>query len=113
MTAALDDWPAVFAYAARRPGAVDGRYYGKPAIMAAASDRPVVTPGREADSFVLHIDQDHKAMLMDVAPDRFWETSHYSGYPALLVRYGPAEGVAEWIDRALELAAAMPLRKKK
>ena len=110
---ALDDWAVVFAYAAARPGAATGRYYAKPAVMAAASDRPVVTPGREPDSFVLHIDEDHKAMLMDLSPDRFWETPHYSGYPALLVRYGPPEGVAEWVDRALELAAALPPRKKK
>ena len=113
MTATFTDWPAVFAYAAGRPGAAVSTYYGGQAIMAAASDRPVVTQGREPDSFVLHIDLDHKAMLMDLAPNRFWETPHYSGYPALLVRYGPADPVAEWIDRALELAAALPRRKKK
>lgn len=113
MTAALNSWPAVFAYAASRRGASKGHYYGKPSVMAAASDRPVVTEGREPSSFVLHIDPDHKAMLMDLHPDRFWETPHYHGYPALLVRYGSAAPVAEWIDRALELAAALPRRKKK
>ena len=113
MTAALDDWSAVHAYAAGLPGAAESTYYGSPAIMAEASDRPVVTPSREADSFVLHIDQDHKAMLLDLDPGRFWETPHYNGYPALVVRYGPAEPVAEWIDRALDLAAARPRRRKK
>lgn len=113
MTARLGDWAAVEAYAAALPGAARSLYYGGPAIIAEASERPVVTPGREPDSFVLHIDADQKAMLLDLAPDRFWETPHYQGYPALLVRYGPAEGVAEWIDRALELAAAKPRRRKK
>ena len=113
MTTDLNDWPGVYAYAAGLAGAAESSYYGAPAIMAAASNRPVVTAGREDDSFVLHIDLDHKAMLMDLHSDRFWETPHYSGYPALLVRYGPAEPVAEWINRALELAAAKPLRKRK
>ncbi|GAA4005845.1 hypothetical protein [Sphingomonas humi] len=113
MSQALDDWPAVFAYAAGRPGATEGRYYGGQAIMAEPSNRPVLTGGREPDSFVFHIDQDHKAMLMDLCPDRFWQTPHYEGYPALLVRYGAAEPIAEWIDRALELAAALPRRKGK
>lgn len=113
MTTSLNDWPAVYDHTAGLPGAVTGTYYGGPAIMAAASDRPVVTPSRESDSFVLHIDRDHKAMLLDLHPDRFWETPHYAGYPALLVRYGPAEPATEWIARALELAAALPRRKTK
>ncbi|GAA4012848.1 hypothetical protein GCM10022280_08630 [Sphingomonas swuensis] len=109
----LGDWAAVETFAAARPGASAGTYYGGPAVMAAASDRPVVTPSREPDSFVLHIDADQKSMLMDLDPALFWETPHYQGYPALLVRYGPADGIAEWIDRALELAAAKPRRRKK
>ncbi len=113
MSKGLQDWPAVLAYAAGLPGAAEGRYYGQPSVMAETSDRPVVTESREPDSFVLHIDRDLKAMLMDLNPERFWETPHYHGYPALLVRYGPTEGVAEWIDRALELAAALPRRKKR
>jgi len=113
VTHALNDWPAVHDYAAGLPGGATGTYYGGPAIMAAVSDRPVVTGSREPDSFVLHIDLDHKAMLLDLHPDRFWETPHYAGYPALLVRYGPTEPVAEWIARALDLAAARPRRRKK
>jgi len=113
VSAGLHDWDAVFAFAAALPGSTQGRYYGAPAIMAEKSDRPVITPGREPDSFVLHLDHDHKAMLMDLMPERAWETPHYSGYPALLIRYGPAEGIAEWIERALEQAAARPSRKKR
>lgn len=113
MTKPLNDWPAVHDHAAGLPGTTQGTYYGSPSIMAAKSNRPVVTASREEDSFVLHIDLNHKAMLMDLHSDRFWETPHYSGYPALLVRFGPADPVAEWIERALELAAARPRRKAK
>jgi hypothetical protein len=109
----LGNWAAVYAFASGLPGAEASTYYGGPAVMAASNGRPVVTPGREAGSFCLHIDNDHKAMLFDLDPDRFWETPHYAGYPALLVRYGPGEGVTEWIERALELAALRkPARKR-
>lgn len=113
MSQSLDDWPALFAYATKLPGAVEGRYYGGPAIMAKASDRPVVTQSREADSFVLHINADYKAMLMELNSARFWETAHYAGYPAVLVRYGDAEEIAEWIAKSLALAAEFPRRKRR
>ncbi|MCW3796643.1 hypothetical protein OMW55_02310 [Sphingomonas sp. BN140010] len=106
--AALGDWDEVAAFAASLPGTVAGTYYGGPAIKSASSGRPVVTPSREPDSFCLHLDLDHKAMLLDVLPDRVWQTPHYAGWPAVLVRYGPDDGIGEWIGRALELAAARP-----
>ena len=46
-------------------------------------------------------------LLMETEPDTFWETPHYSGYPAVLVRYGsPSRERIElvirraWWDRA-------------
>ena len=104
----LGDWEAVWSYALSLPGAEQGNYYGHPAVKAAASGRTVVTQGREPGCFVLHIDKERKAMLLDIDPDRFWQTPHFEGWPALLVRYGADEDglVAGWIERALELAAA-------
>jgi hypothetical protein len=109
--AALTDWDAVFAFAAALPGAEAGTYYGHPAVKAAGNGRAVVTPAhREKDSFVLHVDRERKAMLMDIDPGRFWQTAHFEGWPALLVRYGPDDDglVAGWIERALELQSARP-----
>jgi hypothetical protein len=106
----LGDWEAVRSYAASLPAAEEGTYYGYSAIKAAANGRAVVIQGREPGSFVLHIDQERKAMLLDIDPDRFWQTAHFERWPALLVRYGEDEDglVAGWIERALELAAARP-----
>ena len=106
----LGDWEAVRAYAASLPGAEDGTYYGYPAVKAAANGRTFVTKGREPGSFVLHIDKERKAMLLDIDPERFWQTPHFEGWPALLVRFGNDEDglVAGWIERALDLAAAKP-----
>lgn len=110
MSRPLDDWDAVFAFACALPGAEAGAYYGHPAVKASANGRAVVTPSREPGNFVLHIDKERKAMLIDIDPDRFWQTAHFERWPALLVRYGPDDDglVASWIERALELAAARP-----
>ena len=106
----LSDWEAVRTYAASLPGAEEGSYYGYAAVKAAANGRTIVTQGRVPGSFVLHIDQERKAMLLDIDPDRFWQTEHFERWPALLVRFGDDEDglVAGWIERALELAAARP-----
>jgi hypothetical protein len=107
----LSDWDAVFAFASALPGAEAGSYYGYPAVKASANGRAVVTPAhRDPGSFVLHVDKERKAMLLDIDPDRFWQDSHFEGWPALMVRYGPDEDglVAGWIDRALELQGARP-----
>lgn len=110
MTRPLKSWAEVFDFARSLPGAEEGSYYGYPSIKASSNGRAVVTPSREADSFVLHVDQERKAMLLDIDPDRFWQTPHFERWPALLVRYGPDEDglVAGWIERALELAAERP-----
>lgn len=105
------DWEGVFGFAGALPGAEVGSYYGHPAVKSAANGRVFVTPAhREEDSFVLHIDQERKAMLLEIDPDTFWQTPHFERWPALLVRYGPdPDGlIAGWIERALELAAARP-----
>jgi hypothetical protein len=106
----LSDWEAVRSFAVSLPGAEEGTYYGHPAVKVAANGRTFVTRGREPGCFVLHIDNERKAMLLDIDPDRFWQTPHFEGWPALLVGFGDDEDslVAGWIERALELAAAKP-----
>jgi hypothetical protein len=47
-----------------------------------------VYPGREKGSFALSTPMDEKELLMETEPDTFWETPHYRGWPAVLVRYG-------------------------
>ena len=79
------DWDTVAAYALSLPGTVLTTYFGGPAVK--ANDRPVVTPSHEADSFCLHIAKDKVEMLKLLDPDTFWQTPHYEGWPAVLVRY--------------------------
>ena len=114
----LGSWDDVAAFALTLPGSEMSTYYGGPAIKVAANGRPLVSPSREPDSFVLHIDNDTKAMLIETDPATFWQTPHYDGWPGLLVRYGSADPdrVEAMIERGRTQAAAKrpaaPRKKK-
>lgn len=79
------DWSAVAAHALSLPDTEPGTYFGKPTVK--ANGHALISPGREAGSFVLHIGEDAKLMLLETDPATFWQTPHYQGWPALLVRY--------------------------
>jgi len=106
-------WDAVVAYALSLPDTELTTYYGGPAVK--ANDRAVITPGHEADSFCLHIDKAKVEMLMEIDPDTFWQTPHYAGYPALLVRYDTAnaEMVRDQIAASRDWAMARPKPKSR
>ncbi|MBA2935012.1 MmcQ/YjbR family DNA-binding protein [Sphingomonas sp. CGMCC 1.13654] len=97
-------WDDVVAHALTLPGTELTAYYGGPAVK--ANGHPLVTPGREKGSFCLHIDQDTKAILMETSPETFWQTSHYDGWPSVLVRYDSAdpERVLAMIERSHDWA---------
>lgn len=83
----MKDWAAVVEVASMLPGVDHGTSYGKPALkfrgkMLAATTAP------DPDSFVLHVALAEKEVLIETDPATFWETDHYRGWPALLVRYG-------------------------
>lgn len=61
----------------------EGTTYGAPALR--VHDRPFVSV-KEADVMVLHCPLEAKEMLMQMAPEIYFETPHYRGGPALLVR---------------------------
>ena len=102
----MKDWNAVVARALALPGVEEGTTYGKPAVklrgkMLAATTAP------DVDSFVLHAAVAEKEVLIETEPETFWETDHYRGWPAVLVRYGTGadERIAlvltrAWWDRA-------------
>lgn len=85
----MKDWDAVVAYALTLPGVVTDSYYGSP--VPKHHGKPLVAPGREPDSFALMIGVEEKAALIDTDPATFWETDHYRGWPAVLVRYGSGD----------------------
>jgi hypothetical protein len=46
---------------------------------------------KDEDTLVFRCPREEKAMLMDAAPEIYFETEHYSGWPAVLVRLSKAD----------------------
>ncbi|MDO6415037.1 hypothetical protein Q4F19_11655 [Sphingomonas sp. BIUV-7] len=108
------NWQAVFDFAASLPGAERTTHYGGPATK--ANGYPVVTSAREEGSFCLHIDRDTVEMLKETDPATFWQTPHYAGWPAVLVRYASDDPERVWatIEQAHDAALARkPKRPRK
>ena len=110
---AVRSWDDLVAFALALPDTVVAPHYGKPAVKVASNGRAFVSESREPGSFVLQIDIDTKAMLIETDPNSFWQTAHYEGWPGLLVRYDSSdpERVHAMIERAHAQAAARPAVK--
>src|SRR4051812_317383 len=83
------DWDTIVAYALSLSGTEPSTHYGEQTVK--ANGRALISPGREAGSFVLHIGADTKLMLLETDPTTYWQTPHYKGWPSLLVRYDSAD----------------------
>ena len=79
-------WAEVSTFALSLPDTELSTSYGRPAVK--VHGKAFVFPGREAGSFAVESPLDEKEMLMLTDPETFWETPHYSGWPAVLVRFG-------------------------
>ena len=85
----FDSWDGVMAFALALPGAEESTSYGRPAVK--VRGKAFVYPGREAGSFAISSPLEEKELLIETDPETFWETDHYRGWPAVLVRFGSAE----------------------
>ena len=90
-----------------------GTHYGGPAIKVASNGRAFLSGSREPGSFALMIDLDTKEVLLETDPATFWQTPHYEGWPAVLVRYDndDPDRVQDMIARARDQAAARKAAK--
>ena len=82
-------WEEVAEFALSLPDTELATSYGKPAVK--LRDKAFLFPGRERGSFAVMCKLDEKELLMETEPETFWETPHYSGWPAVLVRYDSSE----------------------
>lgn len=71
------------AEARRLPGLTRSVSYGTPALK--VRDKLVVRL-KDATTLVLLCPAEQKTLLMEISPDIYFETPHYVGYPAVLVR---------------------------
>ena len=107
------------AYALTLPDTELSTSYGKPAVKTASNGRAFLYSGHESEtSFGIAIDMDTIEMLKETDPDTFWQSPHYEGWPAVLIRFGSADPdrVRATIERSRDWSAAKArakTRKKK
>jgi hypothetical protein len=107
------DWDSVVAHALSLPDTELSTSYGQPAVKLSTNGRAFLSPGREAGSFCLHIDRDTIEMLKDTDPETYWQSAHYEGWPAVLVRFDSPDPnrVLAMIEKARDWNAARPKTK--
>ncbi len=96
----MNDWEEATAFALGLPGTALSTSYGSPAVK--VQGKAFLYPGREKGSFAVASPLREKEMLIETDPVTFWESDHYRGWPAVLVRYGSVdpERVRDVISRA-------------
>jgi hypothetical protein len=114
----LDSWGKARDFALTLPGTA--RKGGRiESVVIAENGQFFVFEGRETDtSFAVQIDLETIDMLKETEPETYWQSKHYEGWPAVLVRYDSAdpERVRHVIGQAYEQAKAKakkPARKRK
>ena len=111
----IHSWEEAVAFALTLPGTELSTSYGKPAVK--VNDRAFLYTGHEADSsFGVAIDLDTVEILKETDPETFWQTPHYEGWPAVLIRFGSKDGerVRDVIRRSRDWTSAKkPPRPRK
>ncbi|HEU4960303.1 MAG TPA: hypothetical protein VFT56_07830 [Sphingomonas sp.] len=106
------------AYALTLPDTERSTHYGGPAVKVASNGRAFLSAGHEPhDSFCLATDRNLIELLTETGPETFYQTPHYVGWDAVLVRYDSPDPdrVRDTIARARDYAAAKkpPKSRKK
>lgn len=118
MSGAIDSWDKAEAFALSLPDTARSTIYTMPMVMITKNRRPFVVTGHEAKtSFAVPLDEGYAEMLMETDPDSFWQSQHYAGSSAILVRYTNTdpERVRQVIEYAYRLASTKknrPPRRK-
>jgi hypothetical protein len=97
----ISSWDEAVDFALSLPGTELSTSYGKPAVK--VNGRAFLYTGHEADSsFGIAIDLDTVEMLKETDPETFWQSKHYEGWPAVLIRFGSRdpERVRAMIERS-------------
>jgi hypothetical protein len=68
---------------AHLPGVVEATSYGTPALKVGGK---LIVRIKDRDTLVLMSTMDEKEMLLEAAPDIYFETDHYKGWASLLIR---------------------------
>lgn len=96
--------------AAGLPDVEESTSYGTPSLKVRGKGFCRI---KDADTVVVMVPLDEKEMLLQAAPDFYFETDHYKGWPAMLVRIRaiPDDELAHrlrraWLEKAPKRLAA-------
>jgi hypothetical protein len=104
-------WEEAVAFALSLPDTELSTSYGKPAVKLLSNGRAFLYSSRETEtSFGIAMDLDSIDVLKATEPETYWQTAHYEGWPAVLVRYRARdeERVREVIRRSRDWSASLP-----
>jgi hypothetical protein len=104
-------WDDAVALALTLPDTELSSSYGKPCVKVASNGRAFLYWSHEHDtSFGVGIDLDSVEMLKGTEPETYWQSPHYEGWPAVLIRYDcqDEERVKDVIVSSRDWAAAQP-----
>ena len=79
------DWARTVEAGLALRGAELSTSHGRPALK--VRGKLFACTGREDDHFVLMLDVERVAFLIEMEPALFYQTPHYVGWPSVLVRY--------------------------
>jgi len=90
----------MFAYALSQPGAEDSTLHGGRCVR--VRGHWIVNANQDADALALALDKGTVEFLMETEPQTYFQTPHFEGWPAVLVRFGTADDgrLREQIDKA-------------
>lgn len=101
----------MFACALEQPGAEDSTLHGGRCVR--VRGHWIVNDSREPDALALALDPATVAFLMETEPAAYFQTPHFHGWPAVLVRYGVADPgrLREQIEKAWARRATKAQRR--
>ena len=83
----MADWDTVREIVRSLPGAEESTTYGKPAFKVNGKLFVWVSPDAAADdALAVRVDPGELPLLVETAPDRYFQTPHYHHEPILLIR---------------------------
>jgi hypothetical protein len=104
-------WEEAVSFALTLPDTELSTSYGKPSVKVASNGRAFLYTGHESEtSFALGVDLDTIEILKETEPETYWQTPHYEGWPAVLVRYAAKDEnrLRELIRRSRDWSATLP-----
>jgi len=101
----------MYAYALSQAGAEDSTLHGGRCIR--VRGHWIVNANQDPDALALALDRETVAFLMETEPRTYFQTPHFEGWPAVLVRFAAAddERLREQIDKAWARRATKTQRK--